>query len=446
MNENVVAEHKFIKLSDLSEADIAYLQKDCFKRGSYCPYEVDELKDNCVRIKNSSYAGIIQLGDSRLYFSTKVKANLFYMLSFLRNEESFLYDAKKPIEIKEGGNFFDILGRMFLNELKDIFEKGFYKSYVRKEENIAFVKGKLVIKGQLQNDIKKRSKFFCSYEDLTYDNLENRIVLKAATLLIPLIKFNEEIKRELLRYSLMLREEVSLAGIMPDDCDKVQFSRLNENYETIIQISRAVLQNYFIRSTHHGESIGFNFIVNMNKVFEDFITAVLEELVEEKKIFGDYELEKQAAFDTLVKEREIVTKPDVILKKWDESIKSYNYPVIIDAKYKTAPANTDYYQVIAYSLALSSAKQCFLILPAPKQDYEQENMGGMTKELTLITNPARPGEREVKLYALTVDLMLDEELSFYEYISAVKKELEFKFSEVLAEPQKERVDNVQHTR
>lgn len=428
MNEYIIAEHNSLKLAGVSEADVAYLQKDCFKRPSYSPYEVDELRDDCVRIKNSSYSGIIQLDDSRLYFSTKVKANLFYMLSFLRDEEGFLYDPEKPIDIEEGGNFFDILGWMFLNELKEIFEKGFYKSYVRKEENIAFMKGKLVIRGQFQNDIRKKSKFFCSYEDLTYDNLENRIILKAATLLIPLIKFNEHTRRELFKYSLMLREEVSLAGIMPDDCDKVQFSRLNENYETIIQLSRAILQNYFIRSTHRGESVGFNFIVNMNKVFEDFITAVLEELVGEEKIFAGYELEKQASFDTLVKEREIVTKPDLILKKWDESKKTYTYPVIIDAKYKKSPVNTDYYQVIAYSLALSSAERCYLVLP---QAGEGDACGGkLSGGLTLVANPACPGEREVKLQAVTVDLMLDEELSFQEYISAVKEELEHKFSVV----------------
>ncbi len=432
MNEHVIAEHRSLKLSELSEADIAYLQKDCFKSASHSPYEVDELKGNCVRIKNSSYSGIIQLGEDRLHFSTKVKANLFYMLSFLRDEESFLYDPEKPIEIKEGGNFFDILGWMFLNELKDIFEKGFYKSYVRKEENIAFVKGKLVIKSQLQNDIKKRSKFFCSYEDLTYDNLENRIILKAATLLVPLIKFNENIKRELLRYSLMLREEVSLAGIMPDDCDKVQFSRLNENYGTIIQLSKAILQNYFIRSTHRGESIGFNFIVNMNKVFEDFITIMLEELVEEGEIFSGYELEKQTAFDTLVKERKIVTKPDIILKKWNDSKKTYDYPVIIDAKYKMKPANQDYYQVIAYSLALKSAEKCYLVLPVANQDDVQDaDNEKIAKELTLLANPADPGGREVKLYWKTVDLMLDEEWAFDQYIAAIKEKLKSQFSEVL---------------
>ena len=78
---------------------------------------------------------------------------------------------------------------------------------------------------------------YCSYENLTYNNLENQIILRAATLLIPLIRFSEKIKRDLIRYSYLLREDVGLVNVAPEDCDKVHYSRLNDYYETIIQFS-----------------------------------------------------------------------------------------------------------------------------------------------------------------------------------------------------------------
>ena len=72
--------------SQINESvDIPYLNKACFTRNSQNPpYKITPLRDNKVQIENTSYSGVIQLENSRIYFSTKVKTNLFYMLSFLR--------------------------------------------------------------------------------------------------------------------------------------------------------------------------------------------------------------------------------------------------------------------------------------------------------------------------------------------------------------------------
>jgi len=361
-------------------------------------------------------SGIIQLDKVRLHFSTKVKTNLFYMLSFLRNEKFFHYDPEMIIDVREGLNFFDILGRLFLNELEEIVKKGFYKKYVRKEEDISFLKGKLLLKKQLKNDLNKKSKFHCCYENLTYDNLENQIILRAITLLIPLISsFNDKIKKDLIRYSNLIRDEVSLVNVLPEDCNKVQFSRLNEYYETIIKFSKAILQNYFIRSTHKGFAKGFNFIVNMNKVYEDFITELIKELVEEDDDFNDFVVASQQKFNNLVKgEKRIITRPDIILRRKDKD----EIPIIIDAKYKRQENNADYYQVIAYALAIRTARACFLIYP--------DNEIIEAPILTLNTYSFGNERPEIKIHAVKIDLLLDEDLSFKEYINRIKYELKNK--------------------
>jgi len=335
------------------------------------------------------------------------------MLSFLKDEKDFHYDPNIVIDIKEGQNFFDILGRLFLNELEAIFEKGFYKKYVREEENLSFLKGKMLFNKQLINDIRKTPKFYCSYENLTYDNLENQIVLRATELLIPLIRFSDEIKSDLIRYRYILNEEVSLRNVLPEECNRVQYSKLNEYYEPIIQFSRAVLQYHFIRSVHKGASKGFNFIVNMNRVYEDFVTEIVKELINEDPVFIDYVVEKQKRFNSLVKEKErkIVTKPDVILRKRNSS----EYPLLIDAKYKRQENNADYYQVIAYALAIKTVKTCFLIYPATEKishaffTIDTESFG-----------LKRPG---IIIYTIKIDLLLDETLEFKEYIKRIKEEL-----------------------
>jgi 5-methylcytosine-specific restriction enzyme subunit McrC len=412
-----IPEYKSSNLRGLNvEKDLSYLKKDCFKYQTRAPYRIRELKD-CVEIENKSYSGIIQLDTCRLHFSTKVKTNLFYMLSFLKDESCFLYDPDNIIEIKEGDNFFDILGRLYLNELTEILRKGIYKKYIRKQENELFLRGKLLISKQICNDLGKRPKFHCSYENLTYDNLENRIVLRAATLLVPLIRFNEEIRSSLNCCCQQLKAEVSLVDVTAEDCNRVQFCKLNEQYEPIIQLAKAILQYYFIRSVQAGASRGFNFIVDMNHVYEDFITELVKELIEEDALFDNYVLDRQEEFNSLVEERRIVTKPDIILRRKDTD----NYPIIIDAKYKKQDNNADYYQIIAYALAIPSSKACCLIYPS------DENID----ESPLTLRNYETYQRKIRIFPIQIDLSWDKEWKYDTYINCIKRELKIKLSNAM---------------
>jgi 5-methylcytosine-specific restriction enzyme subunit McrC len=269
----------------------------------------------------------------------------------------------------------------------------------------------MLVASQLKNHISSRPKFYCAYDDLTFDNLENQIVLKATTLLIPLIRFNEEIKKELHRYSHYLRDAVNLVNIVPEDCSRVQYSRLNDYYETIIQFSKVILQDYFIRSTHKGAARGFNFIVNMNKVYEDFVTELVNQVVSEEKEFQDYVALPQTKFRSLVREGTINIKPDIILKHKDKQ----EYPLIIDAKYKKQDANADYYQVIAYALGIPKVKACCLLYPLHLDPESQTH--------TLDVKPFGSDVPEIKLHALKVDLFGNDRLSFGDYIRTIKTTL-----------------------
>jgi 5-methylcytosine-specific restriction enzyme subunit McrC len=413
LKEIEIPEYTSRDLDVLNEkVDLPYLKKPCFYSENKPPYKITAIRDNNIRIENTSYSGIIQLDKARIQFSTKVKTNLFYMLTFLRDENNFYYDPDMVIDLKEGANFFDILGRLFLNELDEIFRRGFYKKYVGREENISFLRGKILINKNIDNLVRKKAKFYCAYKDLTYDNPENRIILKASTLLVPLIRFNEMIKKDLQKYNNILKETVSLVSMLPEDCSRIHFNRLNEHYKTIIQFSKVILQNYFIRSTRIGGSKGFNFIVNMNKVYENFITTLTEEVISENKEFADYSVESQERFNSLVKEKKIINRPDIIIKKKDSRD---NYPVIIDCKYKRESNNSDYYQVVCYGLAIPSAKSCCLIYP----DSETIEKNELTLDAGLFNNQ----RGDVKIYSKKINLYIDDNLDFNSYIRIIKSEL-----------------------
>jgi len=162
----------------------------------------------------------------------------------------------------------------------------------------------------------------------------------------------------------------------------------------------------------------------MNRVYEDFLTEIIEEVIDQDLEFKEFEIERQPKFNKLVKERSLVTKPDIVIRRGEKT-----YPFIVDTKYKREDSNADYYQVIAYSLAIRHSKACCLIYP------KSEKSKISSEPLTLVRDLTSDVPDEVKLFAKTVDLyQLDDEPSSYEeYIAGVKSQVKRILSEFLEE-------------
>lgn len=369
-------------------------------------------------IRVGPYAGIIDIdGVKRLHFSTKVRASLFYMLSYLRSEDDFHYDPERVIQIKEGLNFFDVIARFYQNYLEEIIRKGFLKKYVEKREPLRYLRGKLIVSEQLRS-VADKTRFNCEYFDLTYNNLENRIVLAALHALIPMVRYNFNLRRKLRRVEVQLKDHITLVSVNPRECSSIKYNRINNRYREIISLAKVILEERYIRSVLKGSSKGFNFIVNMNRVYEDFVSQLVEDVANEYYNGEGYKVEKQSRFTNLVRERRIITKPDVILRKGIN-----NFPLIIDAKYKKAPNNADYYQLIAYSLALKS-NTCCLIYPKTEAVIEES--------LTLLRDPVNNPNEITKLYIRTIDLeAVSEDASFDEYVSGAKIQVKQILDEIL---------------
>lgn len=389
-----------------TNSEIDYLKKTFLIRQAKA-FRITYDEDRNPIIENTSFAGIIELDSIRIHFSTKVQANLFYMLSFLKSEENFVFDPLKVIEIKEGGNFFDIIGRLFFNELERIIQHGMLKKYIKREENVNYLKGKILFSEQIKQNLLIKPKFYCRYHDLTCDNVENQIILRATNLLIPMIKYNEDLKYDLLRLEQILKEEVSLnVGLSARDCELVTYSRLNQHYKPIIDFSQLIFEEHFIRSVYKGKSKGFNFIVNMWQVYEDFITEMIKEVVETH--FRDYIVVPQMRFNTLVKEKTIFTKPDIILQNKITN----EYELIIDAKYKTEEKESDFYQMIAYSLAIPLCKKCCLIYP------ESKKITG--SKYTVVKDLLNEKSPTIELHTRSISLFGEEKEDFKSFIDRIK--------------------------
>jgi 5-methylcytosine-specific restriction enzyme subunit McrC len=431
-SESIIYEYNKIKLpikSNEDKLDIDYLEEHFFKyyqeitnnipfRG---PYQINYLRSNEIELKNTSYAGIIQLSQTRLLFKPKINnMDIFQMLPYLKNfsNANFYYDPYKYIVRKDGTNFIEIIGMLFYLELKTILEKGLLKTYIRNEQNLNFLKGKLIIKNQIINEIKKTPKFNCKYFDLTYDNLENQIILYVLCLLLPRLT-KDSLKNNLLVFEYQLKNEITFKEYSGRDCDKVCYNRVNEYYKNIISLSKLILEDSFVHSYASDKSIGVNFLVNMNQLYEDFLTEMIKETIaEDEDLQNRYEVIAQKKVRGLLQPDPLTIKPDIVIR--NKSNDKDDYKFVIDTKYKIEDNNADYYQLIAYLLAFNRSKKGILIYP----NINNDDQTTLPQDYTLIVDKIATDK---KILIWRIDLSTNSKKPL---VMQVKENLKIKLHEI----------------
>ena len=117
-------------------------------------------------------------------------------------------------------------------------------------------------------------------------------------------------------------DNVSFVEFPPDRVPEVSFDRLNEHYADVVALSRLILRHGAFESGR-GDVRASGFLMNMNVVFQEFVTVALREAL---GVSGDVFLEKVVR--SLDEEGKIHLRPD--LTWWD----GRECVFVGDAKYK----------------------------------------------------------------------------------------------------------------
>ena len=125
---------------------------------------------------------------------------------------------------------------------------------------------------------------------------------------------------------------------------EVSFSRLNEHYRGVVDLSRLVLR-YSAFESDRGEVRASGFLMDMNRVFQEFVTVALrEELRLTANTFGE------RAIPSLDTNDQVALRPDLVWKVGSSHL------FVGDAKYKDitdkGARSDDLYQMLAYVTAL----------------------------------------------------------------------------------------------
>ena len=208
------------------------------------------------------------------------------------------------------------------------------------------VRGRIMVAEQIRRRFGMGVPVEVRYDDFTDDILENRLV-KAAGALLRRMRIRNQRSRKGLQWIAATLGDVSNVPYSPKEIPEVEFGRLNEHYREVVGLSRLILRHWTYEA-ERGAVRARGFLIDMNVVFQEFVTRALrEELrVSERTFRSDNEIPRV----DLDADGKIRLKPD--LSWWDGAVCMF----VGDAKYKRIDykqvPNADLYQLLAYVTAL----------------------------------------------------------------------------------------------
>ncbi|MCY3846286.1 MAG: restriction endonuclease [Acidobacteria bacterium] len=238
------------------------------------------------------------------------------------------------------------LARVFAASARRAFSRGLVHGYRTQEEALHTVRGRIRFADQMRRRFGIPTPVEVRYDDFTEDVLPNRLVRRAAERL-GRMRIRSPSSRADLAWIDGTLENVALVAYPRHAVPEVVFNRLNEHYREVVALARLVLRHATIE-TGRGAVRAPGFLMDMNRVFQEFVTRALRESLG----LSDRAFRSDSGVRgvTLDEASRVRLRPD--LSWWDGPTCRF----VGDAKYKRVQdghvPNADLYQLLAYATAL----------------------------------------------------------------------------------------------
>jgi 5-methylcytosine-specific restriction enzyme subunit McrC len=285
--------------------------------------------------------GAARIGDIEIHIKPKVPiARLLFLVGYSQHGTAWRPEA---VPLTDAADLVPAIAQALWRQTQRAIHQGLLPGYVLVEESSQVLRGRLRESEQLHRHHGLPLPLEIRHDDFTVDIPENRILRTACERMVAVPRMDPESQRMLRR---MLRDFSDVTPLSRGDpIPTWQAIRLNARYHTALRLAEIVLRATSVEYGS-GEVAANGFLLDMPKLFEDFVTIALrEELV---PVYGGrVDDQDRNHFDEA---GQVLLKPDIVWKIRGTPV------AVIDAKYKAEkPAgypNADLYQLLAYSTVL----------------------------------------------------------------------------------------------
>ncbi len=369
MQQKQILEYEWIGKGEkinLSDSQLALLDR----LTESLPKNTIEWQRNRFRFRG--YCGVIQLGELTLEILPKIhgtesepgkaRAVLIRMLAAVQKLDLHSMDIASL-------NFqqhvlLDVFILSFVEKLQALLRQGMIHSYIRQEENLYVIRGKIDIAQQMKQNICHKHRTFCKYDEFISDNLPNRII---KVTLIYLLRFaRSNTTKQLLEQLCGIFSDISYVYPADTDWELLHFDRTNEDWQEILEQCRWFL-NGMNPDVISGKEESISLLFAMNILFEEYIAIELKKAIGEK-----YDVLAQKPQRKLLRNDEgqqlFVMKPDIYIREKVTSsptaILDTKWKLLIGDEKKMGVSQADLYQMYTYAGSYNVSK---VMLLYPKQ-------------------------------------------------------------------------------
>jgi len=352
-----------------------------------------------IQVKN--YVGVIALPQQR-FIEVLPKTGKYQddknlarqqLLMMLKTLKAFRHIESASASVKASKmSLMDVFIQQFITSLDVIVQKGLKHDYLRQQENLPWLKGKLHVSEQLKRNSVRRDRFFVEYDEYRVERPENRL-LKTAIENVYGYTRNPVLLQALSRLQALF-EPIPEVHNVEIAFKQVRLDRHMQHYTKALEWARLILRG---ESPHcmQGNTDAISLLFPMEAVFEAFVTAWLRQ-----HCHPLWQVKAQSRSHYLVQHGNsplFQLRPDICLIPHTGCARS---PVICDMKWKIVATDkaqfnlsqSDLYQMLAYGVNhLQGEGDMLLIYPkhegfsAPlAHPFEYHHSGGKTLRLWVV--------------------------------------------------------------
>ena len=358
-----------------------------------CQHLDSVLKVTPSGIETTSWVGVIKYKNTHFQILPKlicnnedkenILKNLIFMLSYTKkldiktSNESRLSTAKNP--------FIEILIREYAKSLFECLKRLTPKKYVREEDNLNYLKGKIKFAENIRYNSSNQAKFYCEYDEFSENNILNQLFLFVSTCLYNIS--NDSYNKKTLKFIINYYSDIQLVRFDKFKAEKIKLSRNQELFKKPFNLAKMFVEKTSVDlSKNKFENI--TLIWDMNKLFEEFVFEIMKK--NETELGWKFTAQKGKRLLAGDDNKKRDTYVDIFAENGKDKI-------ILDTKYKIFTgtddfSNADVFQVSTYCL-LHNADKAVLIYP--RWNKEVPNV----PSFKLNTD-----ERDIKINFKTIDL------------------------------------------
>lgn len=229
------------------------------------------------------------------------------------------------IAVEKFSNIHNLLAAILAKGIGQQLKQGLYREYSNCKEDVSVVRGKIDMPGTVQNMLARKRILTCEYDELSENNLLNKILKTTVLILLRHSQVDNEHKDDL-RKEMKFFSNVETIDPVLVRWSSIRFQRNNNTYRMLIGICKLILEGMLL-TTDEGEYRLASLIndQHMSRLYEKFLLEYYKKEFKQLRVSAS---QISWALDDGVDEMLPIMQTDIMLEKGDKTL-------IIDAKYYT---------------------------------------------------------------------------------------------------------------